>query len=67
LWKVVNCGSHDLVLGEVVQVHIDESILKDNNDELDPSKLNPLLSYQMEYWDLDKSYGEWGSIWNKKE
>jgi flavin reductase (DIM6/NTAB) family NADH-FMN oxidoreductase RutF len=66
LWKIVNCGSHDLVLGEVQQVHIDESILKDNGDELDPSKFNPLLSYQMEYWDLGKSYGEWGSMWNKK-
>ena len=66
LWKIVNCGTHDLVLGEVQQVHIDESILKDNGDELDPSKFNPLLSYQMEYWDLGKSYGEWGSMWNKK-
>jgi len=67
LWKIVNCGSHDLVLGEVQQVHIDEPILKDNGDELDPSKFNPLLSFQMEYWDLGKSLGEWGSIWNKKE
>lgn len=67
LWKIVNCGSHDLVLGEVQQVHIDESMLKDNGDELDPTKFNPLLSYQMEYWDLGKGYGEWGSIWNRKE
>jgi len=66
LWKIVNCGSHDLILGEVLQVHIDETMLKDNGDELDPLKFNPLLSFQMEYWDLCKSYGEWGGLWNKK-
>jgi flavin reductase (DIM6/NTAB) family NADH-FMN oxidoreductase RutF len=67
LWKIVNCGSHDLVLGEIQQVHIDESALNDAGDALDPTKFNPLVSLQMEYWDMGKSLGKWGELWQKKE
>lgn len=66
LWKIVNCGSHDLVLGEVQQVHIDEPILNENGDSLDPSRFNPLVSLQMEYWDMGKSLGKWGGLWRQK-
>jgi len=66
LWKIVSCGSHDLVLGEVQQVHMDESILNENGDSLDPSKFNPLASLQIEYRDLGKSLGKWGSLWKQK-
>ena len=66
LWKIVSCGSHDLVLGEVQQVHMDESILNENGDSLDPSKFNPLPSLQTEYRELGKSLGKWGSLWQQK-
>ena len=66
LWKIVNCGSHDLVLGEIQQAHIDESLLNDTGDALDPNKFNPLVSLQMEYWNLCKSLGGWGELWRKK-
>jgi len=59
LWKIVNCGSHDLVLGEIQQVHIDESALNESGDGLDSSKFNPLVSFQMEYWNLGKKIGGW--------
>ena len=67
LWKLVSCGSHDLALGEIQQVHIDESILNEDGNSLDPSRFNPLVSLQMEYWDLGKSLGKWGGLWRKKE
>jgi len=66
LWKIISCGSHDLVLGEIQQVHMDESILNENGDSLDPSKFNPLASLQMEYRELGKSLGKWGSLWKQK-
>lgn len=65
LWKIVSCGSHDLVLGEIKQVHIDESILAGDGNSLDPAKFNPLVSIQLEYWDLGKSLGKWGSLWRQ--
>lgn len=67
LWKIVNCGSHDLVLGEVQQVHIDEPALNDAGDALDPSKFNPLVSLQMEYWSFGEYLGGWGELWRKKK
>lgn len=67
LWKIVNCGSHDLVLGEIQQVHIDESALNEAGDALDPSKFTPLVSLQMEYWSFGESLGKWGHMWRKKD
>ena len=67
LWDTVKCGSHDLVLGEVQQVHLDQSILNEDGDSLDPSKFNPLVSLQMEYWDMGNSLGEWGGLWKQKK
>jgi len=67
LWKIVECGSHDLVLGEVQQVHIDESMLDETGDALDPSKISPLVSLQMEYWSLGEKLGGWGQLWRDKK
>ncbi len=67
LWKIVSCGSHDLVLGEVQQVHINESMLNDAGDALDPSRFSPLVSIQMEYWNLGESLGGWGQMWTRKD
>jgi len=59
LWNIVHCGSHDLVLGEIVQVHLDQDKLAASGDRLDPAKLNPLLSLQMEYWSVGQALGGW--------
>jgi len=61
LWKIVNCGSHALVLGEVLEVQVDEDILGDMG-QMDPSKFNPLVSFQLEYWNLGRSLGRWGQL-----
>lgn len=62
LWDTVHCGSHDLVLGEIVQVHLDADKLDASGEHLDPQRLNPLISYQMEYWDIGKPLGDWGKM-----
>lgn len=66
LWDIVHCGDHDLVLGEIQQVHIDESALNEAGDALDPTKFNPLVSFQMEYWNLGRGLGAWGQRWRGK-
>ena len=67
LWQIVSCGSHDLVLGEIQQVHIDTALLNEDGDALDPSKFNPLVSLQTEYWDLGKPLGKWGELWLQRK
>lgn len=59
LWKIVHCGSHDLVLGEIVQVHLDEDVVNASGDALDPEKFNPLVSLQLAYFGLGEKVGEW--------
>jgi len=59
LWNIVNCGNHDLVLGEIQQVHIDEDMLDAAGDGLDPGVFNPLVSLQFEYRKLGAKVGTW--------
>ena len=59
LWKSVDCGSHELVLGEVQLIHIDRDKLDDSERGLDPAKFNPLVSFQQEYWSLNGRIAEW--------
>jgi len=59
LWKTINCGNHELVLGEIQQVHVNRSVLKASGEEIDPKKFNPLVSFQMEYWNLGKRMAKW--------
>jgi flavin reductase (DIM6/NTAB) family NADH-FMN oxidoreductase RutF len=60
LWRIVSCGSHDLVLGEVQCVHVDSAALNATGSALDPSKCNLLYSVQTEYWDMGRKRGKWG-------
>ena len=59
LWKSVPCGSHDLLLGEVVQVHVSEDVLNAAREALDPAKSDPLVSLQLTYFGLGEKAGEW--------
>jgi flavin reductase (DIM6/NTAB) family NADH-FMN oxidoreductase RutF len=60
LFHIVPCGDHDLVLGEIQQVHLDADALNEKGDALDPARFNPLVSLQLEYWSLGQKVGEWG-------
>ncbi|MHA1917684.1 MAG: flavin reductase family protein [Candidatus Ranarchaeia archaeon] len=54
--KLVNqlhLGLHDLFLGEVVGVHIDESIVTEN-ERIDLVKMNPITYSKGEYWAIGK-------------
>jgi flavin reductase (DIM6/NTAB) family NADH-FMN oxidoreductase RutF len=66
LWKIVDCGSHALVLGEVQDVQVDEGILGDSG-QIDTSKFNPLVSFQLEYWNLGGKLGRWGELYQGKD
>jgi flavin reductase (DIM6/NTAB) family NADH-FMN oxidoreductase RutF len=65
LWRIVPCGSHDLVLGEVQCVHVDTAALNAAGDALDPSKCNQLVSVQLEYWDLGRLRGKWSEAFRE--
>ncbi|MBD3160155.1 MAG: flavin reductase family protein [Candidatus Lokiarchaeota archaeon] len=51
--QVIDIGSHDLFIAEVVAVHVDESIL-DSKDRLDPMKANAFVYLPLiqQYWTL---------------
>ncbi|MCW4015491.1 MAG: flavin reductase family protein [Candidatus Bathyarchaeota archaeon] len=66
LKKTVSLGTHDLFIGETVQVHINQSIL-DEKGNIDFTKAAPFTYNQGEYWSLHKKLGTYGFSKNKKE
>lgn len=59
LKDVIPLGAHDLFLGEIVQVHIDEEVL-DEKGNIDFKKADPFVFNQGEYWSIDKKLGIYG-------
>jgi flavin reductase (DIM6/NTAB) family NADH-FMN oxidoreductase RutF len=55
----VPLGVHDLFLGEIVQVHIDQDIL-DEKGNIDFTKADPFTYNQGEYWSIHKKIGTYG-------
>ena len=56
LRQTVKLGTHDLFLGEVVAVHVDESILGEDG-KIDFSKARPIVYNRGEYWSLGERVG----------
>ena len=52
-------GAHDLFLGEIVQVHIDQEVL-DEKGNIDFAKADPFVFTVGEYWNLKKKIGIYG-------
>lgn len=53
--QVLNIGSHDLFIAEVVAVHYDESVLDENDVfHVEKAKLFNYISLSGEYWALGK-------------
>lgn len=52
-------GTHDLFLGEVICVHVDQDILNIKG-EIDFGKVAPFAYNKGEYWSLGKKIGEYG-------
>lgn len=59
LFRVVPCGSHDLFLGEVRRVHVDEALLNADGDALDPAKFDALVSLQAAYFGMGRRRAAW--------
>ena len=59
-------GAHDLFIGEIVQVHIDQNIL-DEKGNIDFTKADPFTYNQGEYWSIHKKLGTYGFSKQKKE
>ncbi len=52
-------GDHDLFLGDVVAVHVDEDKIE-GEDKISTEKLDVLSYLMREYWSLEKRIGEHG-------
>jgi len=61
LERIVDFPTHDVFVGEIVQTHVDESVLTEG--KVDVSKLKPLLfdMSSKKYWSLG---GEIAKCWN---
>lgn len=59
LQSVTKLGSHDMFIGEVVSVHIDEEIA-DKGGHIDYKKARPFVFNRGEYWNLGKCIGSYG-------
>ena len=58
LVETVHLGNHDWVIGEIVAVHCDQSIL-DENGRFDPTKTDPVLCFWNEYWSIGEKLKSW--------
>jgi flavin reductase (DIM6/NTAB) family NADH-FMN oxidoreductase RutF len=56
LFKSVDCGSHLLYIGEVVEIHADKSCVADGKP--DTVKSDPVVYAQSSYWQVGKQVGK---------
>ncbi len=56
LFKTVDCGSHDLVIGEIVEVYVNRDCAKGGTP--DTGKIDPLVYSQGNYWQIGKQVGK---------
>ena len=59
LKNTIPLGAHDLFLGEIVQVHIDQKVLNEKGN-IDFTKADPFVYNVGEYWSLNKKIGAYG-------
>jgi flavin reductase (DIM6/NTAB) family NADH-FMN oxidoreductase RutF len=50
LFKEVDCGSHLLYIGEIVEIHADKSVLTDGKPDV--TKMHPIVYAQATYWEF---------------
>ena len=64
--KVLELGSHDMFIAEVVACQVDDSLV-DSEGKLNLDKADLICYSHGEYWSLDKSLGYFGYSVTKKE
>jgi flavin reductase (DIM6/NTAB) family NADH-FMN oxidoreductase RutF len=52
LFSSVDCGSHVLYVGEIVEIHADKSCLTDGKPDI--AKIHPIIYAQATYWECGK-------------
>lgn len=65
--EVTSLGTHDLFLGEIVAVHMDEEVMNDKGS-IDIAKLRPIAycPQASQYWSLKEVIGSYGFTGGKK-
>lgn len=63
---VIELGSHDMFIAEIVAVNVDEKLI-DDNGKLCMEKADLICYSHGEYWTLDKSLGYFGYSVTKKK
>jgi len=53
LFSSVDCGSHQLVIGEVVEIHADKSCMTDGKPDI--AKIHPMVYTQAAYYTVGKT------------
>jgi len=57
--ETLSLGAHDLFIGEILAVHLEEAILNERG-RIDVSKVRPFTYNQEEYWSLKEKIGFYG-------
>jgi flavin reductase (DIM6/NTAB) family NADH-FMN oxidoreductase RutF len=57
--QVISLGSHDLFLGEIVAVHVDQEVM-DDRKQIDLKRAKPLAFGSRRYWGLGQLLGTYG-------
>jgi flavin reductase (DIM6/NTAB) family NADH-FMN oxidoreductase RutF len=68
LFRSVECGSHQLVIGEVAEIHADRSCVTDNKPDM--TGIRPIIYTQSAYWEPGRQIGKAfsaGREYKKKE
>jgi flavin reductase (DIM6/NTAB) family NADH-FMN oxidoreductase RutF len=63
LFTSVDCKSHQLYIGEIVEIHADKSCITDGKPDL--AKINPIIYAQAAYWECGKQIAPAFSIGKK--
>ncbi|MFA4824663.1 MAG: flavin reductase family protein [Methanoregula sp.] len=63
LFKSVDCGSHLLHIGEVVEIHVDKACVVDGKP--DTAKVDPIVYAQATYWQVGKQIDKAFSVGKK--
>jgi flavin reductase (DIM6/NTAB) family NADH-FMN oxidoreductase RutF len=56
VFKAVDCGSHILYIGEIVEIHVDKGCVTDGKPDV--AKIDPLVYAQMTYFKVGKQAGK---------
>ncbi len=56
VFKTVDCGSHDLIIGEIVEVHVSKECMVDGNPDI--QRIDPIVYSGGYYWRIGEHIGK---------